>query len=46
MTSIGIGALIERHGFFGIDMGAIESGSRTFQAPGAPLIAHNLVRIG
>ncbi|WP_437937892.1 NADPH-dependent F420 reductase [Sorangium sp. So ce341] len=39
-----VGALIERLGFFGVDMGDIEVGSRTFQAPGGPLIAHNFVR--
>lgn len=41
-----IAALIERLGFFGVDMGDIETGSRTFQSPGGPLIAHNLVKIG
>lgn len=41
-----IGALIERLGFLGIDMGDIETGSRTFQSPGGPLIAHDLVRVG
>lgn len=41
-----IGALIERLGFFGVDMGDIETGSRTFQSPGGPLIAHNFVKTG
>lgn len=41
-----IAALIEQIGFFGIDMGDIETGSRTFQSPGGPLIAHNLVKVG
>jgi predicted dinucleotide-binding enzyme len=41
-----VGALIDRLGFFGIDMGDIETGSRSFQAPGGPLILHDLVRIG
>lgn len=40
-----IAALIERLGFFGIDMGDIETGSRTFQSPGGALIAHNLVKV-
>jgi 8-hydroxy-5-deazaflavin:NADPH oxidoreductase len=41
-----IAALIERLGFFGVDMGDIETGSRTFQSPGGPLIAHDFVKTG
>lgn len=41
-----IGALMETLGFFGIDMGDIAVGSRSFESPTGPLIAHNLVRIG
>ncbi|WP_295520072.1 NADPH-dependent F420 reductase [uncultured Stenotrophomonas sp.] len=45
-AKIDVAALIERLGFFGIDMGDVEHGSRLFQSPGGPLIAHDLVKIG
>ncbi len=41
-----IGALIERLGFFGIDLGPLALGSRLTQFPGGPLPALNLVKIG
>lgn len=40
-----IAALIERLGFFAVDMGNIETGSRFFQPPGGPLAGPNLVRM-
>ncbi|GLS43782.1 NADPH-dependent F420 reductase [Methylobacterium brachythecii] len=40
-----IGALIDRLGFFGIDLGALSLGSRLVQFPGGPLPALNLVKI-
>jgi predicted dinucleotide-binding enzyme len=40
-----VAALIDRLGFFGLDLGDVEHGSRLFQSPGGPLIAHDLVRI-
>lgn len=40
-----IAALIERLGFFGVDMGDIETGSRLFQPPGGPLAGPNLVKM-
>jgi len=39
-----IGALIERLGFFGIDLGPVAAGGRLAQFPGGPLPVHNLVR--
>jgi predicted dinucleotide-binding enzyme len=39
-----VAALIERLGFFGIDLGSIEAGGRLVQFPGGPLPALNLVR--
>lgn len=39
-----IGALIDRLGFFGIDLGPLAVGARLVQFPGGPLPAHNLVR--
>lgn len=41
-----IGALIERLGFFGIDLGGLAIGGRLTQFPGGPLPVHNLVRFG
>lgn len=41
-----VGALIDRLGFFGIDLGSLAIGSRLLQFPGGPLPAHNLVRFG
>lgn len=40
-----IAALIERLGFFGVDMGDIENGSRVFQPPGGPLAGPNFVKM-
>lgn len=40
-----IAALIERLGFFGVDMGDIEHGSRAFQPPGGGLAGPNLVKM-
>lgn len=39
-----IGNLIDRLGFFGIDLGSLEVGGRLVQFPGGPLPALNLVR--
>jgi predicted dinucleotide-binding enzyme len=39
-----VGALIERLGFFGIDLGALAVGARLVQFPGGPLPALNLVK--
>ena len=41
-----VGALIERLGFFGIDLRALAVGARLVQFPGGPLPALNLVRFG
>lgn len=41
-----VATLIDRLGFFGIDLGDVEQGSRLFQSPGGPLIAHDLVKFG
>jgi hypothetical protein len=41
-----VASLIERLGFFGIDLGTLAVGSRLVQFPGGPLAAHNLVRFG
>lgn len=40
-----IAALIDRLGFFAVDMGDIATGSRLFQPPGGPLAGHNLVKM-
>lgn len=39
-----VGGLIERLGFFGIDLGPLAMGARLVQFPGGPLPALNLVR--
>lgn len=39
-----VGALIDRLGFFGIDLGPLALGSRLVQFPGGPLPALNLVK--
>ena len=39
-----VGALIDRLGFFGIDLGPLAVGGRLVQFPGGPLPVHNLVR--
>lgn len=41
-----VAALIDRLGFFGIDLGPLGLGSRLVQFPGGPLPALNLVKIG
>lgn len=41
-----VGALIERLGFFGIDLGSLAVGGRLVQFPGGPLPALNLVKFG
>jgi hypothetical protein len=40
-----VAVLIERLGFFGVDMGDIENGSRVFQPPGGPLAGPNFVKM-
>lgn len=40
-----VAKLIDQLGFFGLDLGDVEHGSRLFQSPGGPLIAHDLVKI-
>ena len=39
-----VGALIDRLGFFGLDLGALAVGARLVQFPGGPLAVHNLVK--
>ncbi len=41
-----VGALIERLGFFGLDLGPLATGARLVQFPGGPLPVHNLVKFG
>lgn len=41
-----VGALIDRLGFFGIDLGPLALGARLVQFPGGPLPALNLVKFG
>jgi hypothetical protein len=41
-----VGALIERLGFAGIDLGTLAVGARLVQFPGGPLPALNLVKFG
>ncbi len=41
-----VGALIDRLGFFGLDLGSLAVGARLAQFPGGPLPTHNLARIG
>jgi len=41
-----VAALIEKIGFFGIDLGSLEVGGRLAQFPGGPLPALNLVKFG
>lgn len=41
-----VGALIDKLGFFGIDLGPLSIGSRLVQFPGGPLPALNLVKLG
>ncbi len=41
-----VGALIDRLGFFGVDLGTLEAGGRLTQIPGGPLSIHHLVKLG
>jgi predicted dinucleotide-binding enzyme len=41
-----VGGLIERLGFFGVDLGPLSVGGSLVQFPGGPLPAHNFVRFG
>ncbi|PIO42589.1 NADP oxidoreductase [Phyllobacterium zundukense] len=41
-----VAALIDRLGFFGLDLGALSVGARLVQFPGGPLPVHNLVKFG
>jgi hypothetical protein len=41
-----VGALIDRLGFFGLDLGPLSIGARLVQFPGGPLPVHNLVKFG
>lgn len=41
-----VGALIDRLGFAGIDLGTLATGARLVQFPGGPLPALNLVKFG
>jgi predicted dinucleotide-binding enzyme len=41
-----VASLIEKLGFFGIDLGSLEVGGRLVQFPGGPLPALNLVKFG
>lgn len=41
-----VGALIERLGFFPLDLGSLAVGGRLVQFPGGPLPVHNLVKLG
>ena len=41
-----VSGLIERLGFFGIDLGLLEDGGRLVQIPGGPLPVLNLVKFG
>lgn len=41
-----VGALIDRLGFFGVDLGPLSIGARLVQFPGGPLPALNLVKFG
>lgn len=41
-----VSGLIERLGFFGIDLGSLEAGGQLVQIPGGPLPVHNFVKLG
>lgn len=41
-----VGGLIEKLGFFGIDLGPLAIGARLVQFPGGPLPVHHLVKVG
>ncbi|TKT73711.1 NADP oxidoreductase [Afipia massiliensis] len=40
-----VAALIDRLGFFGIDLGSLAVGGKLVQFPGGPLPVHNLVKV-
>jgi predicted dinucleotide-binding enzyme len=41
-----VAALIDRLGFFGLDLGPLAVGARLAQFPGGPLPTHNLIKLG
>ena len=41
-----VGALIERLGYFSVDLGSLAVGGQLAQFPGGPLPPHNLVKFG
>jgi predicted dinucleotide-binding enzyme len=41
-----VGSLIEKLGFFGIDLGPLALGGSLVQFPGGPLPALNLIKFG
>ncbi|WP_407943620.1 hypothetical protein [Methylobacterium sp. EM32] len=41
-----VGALVDRLGFFGLDLGPLAVGGRLFQFPGGPLPALDRIRFG
>ncbi len=43
---LAVSGLIDRLGFFGIDLGSLVGGGRLIQIPGGPLPVHNLVKLG
>ena len=43
-AKVDVAALIERLGFFGVDLGSLSVGGRLVQFPGGPLPALNLVK--
>ncbi|WP_240987871.1 hypothetical protein [Cupriavidus taiwanensis] len=45
-AKVEVARLIDRLGFFGIDLGSLDAGGRQHQFPGGPLAALNLVRSG
>lgn len=45
-AKVRVGALIERLGFLGLDLGSLSVGSRLTQFPGGPLALQNLVKLG
>ena len=45
-AKLAVSGLIERLGFFGIDLGSLEGGGRLVQIPGGPLPVLNLVKLG
>ena len=41
-----VSGLIERLGFFGVDLGSLQAGGQLYQIPGGPLPVLNLVKFG